>query len=59
MSVGKFKFYFSLISARTLLRSTAIAANTLLYATNFLAAFAKPLLCDGRIISTKFNLKTE
>jgi hypothetical protein len=27
MSVGKFKFYFSLISARTLLRSTAIAAN--------------------------------
>jgi hypothetical protein len=39
--------------------SALIAPNTLLYATNFLAAFAKPLLCDGRIISTKFNLKTE
>ena len=24
----------------------------------FMAAFAKPLLCAGRFISTKFNLKT-
>jgi len=24
-----------------------------------LAAFAKPLLCAGRFISTKFNLKTK
>jgi hypothetical protein len=25
----------------------------------FMAAFAKPLLCAGRFISTKFNLKTK
>jgi hypothetical protein len=31
----------------------------LIFATNFLAAFAKPLLCAGRFISTKFNLKTK
>jgi len=27
------------------------------FRTKFLAAFTKPLLCAGRIISTKFNLK--
>jgi len=30
-----------------------------IFALNFLAAFAKPLLCAGRFISTKFNLKTK
>jgi hypothetical protein len=29
------------------------------FRTMFMAAFAKPLLCAGRIISTKFNLKTK
>ena len=28
------------------------------FAQNFLAAFAKPLLCAGRFISTELNLKT-
>jgi len=30
-----------------------------IFAQNFLPAFAKPLLCAGRFISTKFNLKTK
>jgi len=29
------------------------------FAQTFMAAFAKPLLCAGRIFSTKFNLKTK
>ena len=29
-----------------------------IFAQNFMATFAKPLLCAGRFISTKFNLKT-
>jgi hypothetical protein len=29
------------------------------FAQMFLADFAKPLLCAGRFISTKFNLKTK
>jgi hypothetical protein len=31
--------------------------ETLIFAQNLMEAFAKPLLCAGRFISTKFNLK--
>ena len=47
----------SCIGANVVAAWRRLPNGCLVFAQNFMAAFAKPLLCAGWFISTKFNLK--